>query len=138
MPPFSPPVAVPVVPLASDAGKRPIRRSQDAAAADKKQTDSTGRVQWRQGSYWVMVEPPAKEGEVGRNVQYSRQPFWGVRVVKGSPEQTFAFQGNPPKRFLYEMGIVQADIFSREKPHLRFRATGAGRRRQPRRRGRLI
>jgi hypothetical protein len=82
-------------------------------------------------------ETSATEGEVHKNVQYSRRPFWGVRKVKGNPEQTFATQGKPPKRFLYEMGVTSIDIHTREKPHLRFRATGAGRRSRPRR-GRII
>jgi hypothetical protein len=105
--------------------------------SDIDRDDTSGRVQWKQGAYWIMVEPPATEGEVHKNVQYSRRPFWGVRKVKGNPEQTFATQGKPPKRFLYEMGVTSIDIHTREKPHLRFRATGAGRRSRPRR-GRII
>jgi len=76
-----------------------------------------------------MVEPPAVEGEVQRNVFYSRRPFWGVRVVKGSPEATFARQGKPPREFMYEMGVTRASIHSYEKPHLRYRQTKKGRRR---------
>jgi len=99
---------------------------------DRKTSDETGRVQWKQGAYWIMVEPPPTEGERQRNVYYSRRPFWGVRKVKGNPEQTFAKQGKPPRQFLYEMGVTHATIHSYEKPHLRWRSTGAGKRRRGR------
>lgn len=99
---------------------------------DRKVSDDTGRVQWKQGAYWVMVEPPPTEGERRRNVYYSRRPFWGVRKVTGNPEQTFAKQGNPPRQFLYEMGATSARIHSYERPHLRWRQTAAGRRRRGR------
>jgi len=115
----------------------PTRRRKSVLLDSEAETeDSTGRVQWKQGAYWIMVEPPAKEGERQRNVQYSRRPFWGVRKITGSPEETFAKQGKPPKEFLYEMGVTKAKIFSYDKPHLRFRQTAKGRPR--RRRGRVI
>ncbi|MCK9356935.1 MAG: hypothetical protein M0R22_07320, partial [Dehalococcoidia bacterium] len=117
------------------------RRRREAVVGtkpDRKTTDSTGRVQWRQGKFWIMVEPPPTEGKRQRNVYYSRRPFWGVRKVKGSPEETFAHQGNPPKWFRYDMGITHADIFARETPHLRYRRTSAASRGRRRGRGRLI
>ncbi len=126
----------PRVPYASPgrpADKRPIKKPGIAGAPDRKIPGATGRVQWKQGAYWIMVEPPPTEGQVQRNVLYSRRPFWGVRIVKGSPEKTFATQGKPPKQFLYRMGVVSADIYTREKPHLRWRQTRAG----TKRRGRL-
>jgi len=120
-----------------DEGRR-LRTAKPVAAADKRPKEPTGRVQWKQGAYWIMVEPPPVEGEPHKNVQYSRRPFWGVRKVKGSPEETFAYQGNPPKWFRYDMGITHANIFSREKPHLRYRQTAAGRaKNRTGRRGRL-
>ena len=117
-------------------GSEPVTRRKRAADLDseKDKDDDTGRVQWRQGAYWIMVEPPPKEGERQRNVQYSRRPFWGVRKVKGSPEETFAKQGKPPRQFLYEMGIAHASIHSYEKPHIRWRQTSKAKRR----RGRVI
>lgn len=134
-PPAYPPPPVPV-PFSDGSGSKRVPKQAIGGVPAGKASDDTGRVQWKQGAYWVMVEPPPTEGKRQRNVYYSRRPFWGVRVVKGNPEQTFAYQGNPPKRFLYAMGVTSVDVFPREKPHLRFRATGAGRAR--RRRGRLI
>jgi hypothetical protein len=110
------------------------RRQRTVARDDMEREDSTGRVQWKQGAYWIMVEPPAVEGERQRNVQYSRRPFWGVRKVTGNPEQTFARQGKPPREFLYEMGVTRASIHSYERPHLRWRQTSHAKRR----RGRII
>jgi len=117
-------------------GSEPVTKRKRATDVDseKDKDDDTGRVQWRQGAYWIMVEPPPTEGERQRNVQYSRRPFWGVRKVTGSPEETFAKQGKPPKEFLYEMGVTKAKIFSYDKPHLRWRQT----RKSGRRRGRII
>lgn len=119
-------------------GSEPVTKRKRAADLDSETDtdDGTGRVQWKQGAYWIMVEPPPTEGERQRNVQYSRRPFWGVRKITGSPEETFAKQGKPPKEFLYEMGVTKAKIFSYDKPHLRFRQTAKGRPR--RRRGRVI
>lgn len=117
-------------------GSEPVTRKKRATDLDseKDKDDGTGRVQWKQGAYWIMVEPPPTEGERQRNVSYSRRPFWGVRKVKGSPEETFAKQGKPPKQFLYEMGVTSASIHSYDKPHLRWRQT----RKSGRRRGRVI
>lgn len=129
-PPYSP-----YVPSRSTGGPTKTRRSAALSDESERAAEDTGRVQWKQGAYWIMVEPPPTEGERQRNVYYSRKPFWGVRVVKGNPEKTFAKQGKPPKQFLYEMGVTSAKVFPYEKPHLRWRQTGSGRRR---RRGRVI
>jgi hypothetical protein len=131
---------VPVAPLVPVRDGQRIRTNDALRPVEERSLEPSGRVQWKQGNVWIMVEPPPTEGERQRNVYYSRRPFWGVRVVKGSPEETFAHQGNPPKWFRYEMGITRADIFAREKPHLRYRQTRAGRanNRRGRRRGRLI
>lgn len=122
---------VPYAPPARPGDKRPPKKDI-GGMPDRKVSDDTGRVQWKQGAYWVMVEPPPTEGERRRNVYYSRRPFWGVRKVTGNPEQTFAKQGNPPRQFLYEMGATSARIHSYERPHLRWRQTAAGRRRRGR------
>jgi len=131
-PPPPPPRRIPVIPTET-TGPRPPKR-EVVATNNGHRMEDTGRVQWKQGAYWIMVEPPAVEGERQRNVQYSRRPFWGVRKVKGSPEETFSRQGTPPREFLYEMGVTKARIHSYEKPHLRWRQTSKARRR----RGRLI
>lgn len=128
----------PVLPASKRTGvvPEPTRRRRAVLLDSESETDdSTGRVQWRQGAYWIMVEPPAVEGERQRNVFYSRRPFWGVRKVKGSPEETFARQGKPPREFLYEMGVTKARIHSYEKPHLRWRKTGKA---NGRRKGRIL
>jgi len=132
--------SVPTAPSAPVGKGTRAKRNSTVRPVEKRTQESTGRIQWKQGAYWIMVTPPAVEGERFTNVQYSREPFWGVRIVTGSPERTFAYKGNPPKRFLYEMGATSVDIFSREKPHLRYRQTAAGRanNRRGRRRGRLI
>jgi hypothetical protein len=139
-PPVEEPVtprAVPTPPETEERAPR-LRKAVVGTKPDRKTTDATGEVQWKQGKFWIKVEPPPVEGERHKNVQYSRRPFWGVRIVKGTPEQTFAFQGKPPKWFRYDMGITHADIFPREKPHLRYRQTGAGRaKNRTGRRGRL-
>jgi hypothetical protein len=131
------PVRLPATPRASVPPIPPaprIRKPDAIAAIGDRRMDDTGRVQWKQGGVWIMVEPPPTEGERQRNVYYSRRPFWGVRKVKGNPEQTFARQGKPPRHFLYEMGVTSASIHSYEKPHLRWRQTSAAKRR----RGRLM
>lgn len=106
-------------------GVTPIINLPDGTRRHMTREEVAGAVAWKQGFIYIMIYPPYKP----QNIEYSRKPFPGIKVVKGarSAYETVVKLGQKiPSRLAYDMGIMDIEIITPKggtgKPKLKFKA----------------